>query len=310
MTKKERGFPLINQPLKENSDLGVVNPHFLLFLVSLIWGFNFSVIKAGIMAFGPLSFTFIRFVLSSFFMGFVLWRREDNFWIEKKDLPYFIWLPLLGFGIYQPLWSWGLKLTLASHSAVILSLSPLVVYLVVFFYREEKVGAKNLLGVGLGFLGVLLLARPGDTSHAGDIFWGDLLTLGAAICWGLYGYFSKKMLQKYSPLKTSTWSVFLGVFFLFPVCYFELTTVQWSHFNGLVIFSLLYGSILASLVAYILWLNGVQKIGASRTSAYQYLIQVIGVVAAWIIYQDPVGWNLLSGMALISLGLWLTQAKA
>ncbi len=92
-------------------------------------------------------------------MFFVLYINEKNPWVEVKDLPYFFLG--LGFGIYQPLWSYGLKLSLASHSALILSLSPVVVSLVAFLRKEELVGGINLLGVIVGFGGSDVFSEPG-----------------------------------------------------------------------------------------------------------------------------------------------------
>ncbi|HOA99089.1 MAG TPA: DMT family transporter [Candidatus Atribacteria bacterium] len=287
------------------------HPYFLLILVSLIWGFNFSVVKMGIMAIGPLAFSFLRFILSALLMFFVLYITEKNPWVEVKDLPYFLFLGLLGFGIYQPLWSYGLKLSLASHSALILSLSPVVVSLVAFLRKEELVGGINLLGVIVGFGGVMFLVSQGGSGDysSESVLYGDLLTLGAAISWGLYSYFGKNMVKKYSPLKTSTWSILWGLMFMFPICIGETLQIRAEDFSFSLLLSLSYSVVLSSLVAYIIWMQCVREIGATRTVSSQYITQVVGVIAAWMIFGEPLGWQVFLGMAFISLGLWLVNRK-
>ncbi|HXL02895.1 MAG TPA: DMT family transporter [Candidatus Atribacteria bacterium] len=289
----------------------LLNPYFLLILVSLIWGFNFSVVKIGILTIGPLAFSLLRFILSALLMFLVLWLTEKNPWVEVKDLPYFLFLGLLGFGIYQPLWSYGLKLSLASHSALILSLSPIVVSLVAFVRKEELVGGINLLGVIIGFGGVIFLVGQGGNGDYApqSVLYGDLLTLGAAICWGLYSYFGKNMVKKYSPLKTSTWSVIWGLVFMFPVCIGETLQVTREDFSFSLLLSLSYSVVLSSLVAYIIWMQCVKELGAARTISSQYITQVVGVIAAWMIFGEPLGWRVFLGMAFISLGLWLIHKK-
>lgn len=268
-------------------------------------------VKMGIMAIGPLAFSFLRFILSALLMFFVLYITEKNPWVEVKDLPYFLFLGLLGFGIYQPLWSYGLKLSLASHSALILSLSSVVVSLVAFLRKEELVGGINLLGVIVGFGGVMFLVSQGGSGDysSESVLYGDLLTLGAAISWGLYSYFGKNMVKKYSPLKTSTWSILWGLMFMFPICIGETLQIRAEDFSFSLLLSLSYSVVLSSLVAYIIWMQCVREIGATRTVSSQYITQVVGVIAAWMIFGEPLGWQVFLGMAFISLGLWLVNRK-
>ena len=267
-------------------------------------------VKMGIMAIGPLAFSFLRFILSALLMFFVLYITEKNPWVEVKDLPYFLFLGLLGFGIYQPLWSYGLKLSLASHSALILSLSPVVVSLVAF--AERRVGRRNkFIRVIVGFGGVMFLVSQGGSGDysSESVLYGDLLTLGAAISWGLYSYFGKNMVKKYSPLKTSTWSILWGLMFMFPICIGETLQIRAEDFSFSLLLSLSYSVVLSSLVAYIIWMQCVREIGATRTVSSQYITQVVGVIAAWMIFGEPLGWQVFLGMAFISLGLWLVNRK-
>ena len=262
------------------------------------------------MIIGPLSFSFIRFVLSSLVMIVVLWLTEGTPFIEKKDMGYFLFLGALGFGIYQPLWSYGLRLTLASHSALLLSISPVVVIMIAFFKKEEYVEWYNFLGVGIGFSGVAFLIRQGAPGYSSSqMVLGDFITLLAAVSWGLYSYYGKYMLRKYSPLKTSCWSIIFGTLIMFPISYTEAKNLKLSDFTSTVNLSLGYGVFLAALLAYIIWMNGIKKIGASRTSSFQYITQIFGVLGARLFFQEPLGYKFLIGMLLITLGVWLTQRK-
>lgn len=262
------------------------------------------------MTLGPLAFAFLRFALSGFLMFIVLLVAEKNPWISWHDVPYFFVLGVLGFGAYQPLWSYGLKLSLASHSALILSMSPVVVSLITFLRKEEWVSGVNLMGVFLSFLGVVFLVLPkGEFRVSSSIFLGDSLTLIAAVCWGLYSYFGKKVVLKYSPLKSGTWSILFGLVTMFPICFRDFSRIGGNSFRVPLIMVLLYGTVLSSLVSYLIWMKGLKEIGAARTSSYQYLTQVVGVLGAWVIFREPLHWQLFLGMFLVSLGLWLSQRR-
>ncbi|MGC8777633.1 MAG: DMT family transporter [Candidatus Caldatribacteriaceae bacterium] len=290
--------------------MNISKTHLWLSLVSLIWGLNFSVMRVGVLTLGPLAFAFLRFALSGILMFVVLLLVEKNPWISWHDLPYFFFLGVLGFGIYQPLWSYGLKLSFASHSALILSVSPVVVALLTFLRKEEWMRGINLFGIFLSFLGVLFLVRPQSGAHfSSRIVLGDLLTLIAAVCWGLYSYFGKRAVLQYSPLKSGTWSILLGLLAMFPICFRDFSRIEGKHFTVAFIMVLLYGTVLSSLVSYLIWMRGIKEIGAARTSAYQYLTQVVGVVGAWVFFREPLRWQLFLGMFLVSLGLWLSQQR-
>ncbi len=293
------------------STLQDYNPHLLLLIVSVIWGFNFSIVKWGVMAFGSLSFALLRFLVGAPLLFLVLCRCEDDPWIKREDFLYFLVLGLVGFGIYQPLWSMGLELSLTSHSVLILSLSPIVVTLIAFFRKEELVGWVNLLGVGLGFLGVLFLVQRGEIGlySKENVLKGDLLTLIAALCWGFYSYLSKRVLTKYSPLKVSTWSVIFGVLWMLPTSFPSLLGASWGRFGLSVLGSLLYSAILAVVLAYVFWNNGVRVLGASRTLSYQFLIQVFGIWAAWLFYRESLNFSAVLGMSLIVVGLLFSQRR-
>ncbi|MGI6749541.1 MAG: DMT family transporter [Atribacter sp.] len=310
MRNSENYIPTSSSHPEEKSEPLVKNPYISLLMVSLIWGINFSIVKHGVMIIGPLSFSLIRFTVSSLIMIILLWRIEGNPFIKKKDIWYFIFLGALGFGIYQPLWSYGLRLTLASHSAILLSISPIVVVLIAYFKKEENVEWYNFLGIGIGFLGVTFLISQGKpSSFSPHILLGDILTLLAAICWGLYSYFGKHMLRKYSPLKTSCWSIIFGTFIMFPISYFEIIDLDLSDMTLPVYLSMGYAIFLSAILGYIIWMNGIKKIGASRTSAFQYVTQIFGVIGAWLFFKEPFGYRFLIGMVLVTFGVWLTQRK-
>ena len=309
--RNSNNFPPISPSYSQKKIESIIqNPYFSLLMVSLIWGINFSIVKHGVMIIGPLSFSFIRFTVSSLIMILILWRIEGNPFIKKKDIWYFIFLGALGFGVYQPLWSYGLRLTLASHSAILLSISPIIVVLIAFFKKEEYIEWYNFFGIGVGFVGVTFLISQGKTSLSSpNILLGDILTLLAAICWGLYSYFGKKMLRTYSPLKTSCWSIICGTFIMFPVSYVEINNLDFSDITLSVYLSMGYAIFLSALLAYIIWMNGIKKIGASRTSAFQYVTQIFGLIGARIFFKEPFGYRFLIGMVLVTFGVWLSQKR-
>jgi hypothetical protein len=97
--------------------------------MSFIWGVNFSVVKGALADFSPLSFNAVRFGTASLILLSLLWLRERNLGIRKKDVGYFVMLGLIGNTAYQLFFINGIALTTATNSSLILATTPIFIVL-------------------------------------------------------------------------------------------------------------------------------------------------------------------------------------
>ncbi|MGQ9474145.1 MAG: EamA family transporter, partial [Candidatus Caldatribacteriaceae bacterium] len=111
------------------------------------------------------------------------------------------------------------------------------------------------------------------------------------------------------PLKSGTWSILLGLLVMFPICFPDFLKIEKRIFTLSLVMILFYGTVLSSLLSYFIWMRSIREIGSARTSAYQYLTQIVGVFGAWIFLQEPLHSSLFWGMFLVSLGLFLSQRR-
>ena len=100
----------------------------------------------------------------------------------------------------------GISRTTASNSSLLLATSPIFIALLGFVMRIEQVTFSAGAGIGLSFVGIILIVGlgGGGVSAAAETLPGNLLTLAAAICWASNTILSKPLLHRYSPLKVTS----------------------------------------------------------------------------------------------------------
>jgi drug/metabolite transporter (DMT)-like permease len=189
----------------------------LMISVTLIWGFNFSIMKHAYEHFNPLAFTTVRFIVATLTLALILKARGMPLRVERSDLPAFIGLGVLSQTIYQILFVLGLARTRAGNAALLTSLTPIFAYLAGVFLRKETFRRKVLGGILISFAGVLCIVVFGSKEmNFGHSVAGDLLILGSSLCWGWYTGGATRLVVKYGALRQTFWLMLTGTAVLAP----------------------------------------------------------------------------------------------
>ena len=283
--------------------------HLVLVGVSLVWGINFSVVKTALTDFSPLSFNSIRFSSASLFILALLWVLERDLSFRKEDLGRLVLLGLIGNTAYQLLFIHGIAVTTASNSSLILATTPIFVALLSSVLGVENVGRKVWQSVIISFVGIFLITQgTGRTLSITDQSWiGDLMILAGTVCWSTYTVLSKPMLQRYSPLKLTTLTMFIGTLPLVLVSVPSLMEQNWGSVSPQGWLGLTYSFCLAVGIGYVLWYTGVSRIGSSRTSLYSNLTPVVAVAFAWLFLSEKMTVLQGLGAVLVLTGLYLAR---
>ena len=281
-----------------------------LVFVALVWGLNFSIIKFAIADFHPLGFTVIRFALAALFLIVVMLVNNEPFAIERRDSFAIIGLGFLGITLYNILFMYGLKLTTAANSALLISLSPLFGALISAASGKERLTVRIGAGLTLATAGVVLIIRNhGELSFSSSEVTGDLLTLGATLTWALYTIAAKPLLEKYSAVKVTAYNLAAGSFLLLPLSLNGLVNQPWSSISVLSWAAMAFAAFIAAGVAYVLWYQGVKDIGVTRTMVYHYIMPFAAVIFAVIALGEKITILQIIGGAGILSGVYLVQNK-
>ena len=286
----------------------VIVEGFLLFVVS-IWALNFSVVKYSLNEIDPLSFNAFRFIFAIAFIWIIVVVRGIKIRIDRKDWAKLAGLALLGNLIYQLLFIFGLDLTFSANAAVMLGTIPVWTALFSHVFFEEKLTRIRGFGVFFAFAGVALIMGGGaDGFDIGtSTFTGDLIIILAAMVFATYTLFSKSFLYKYTPIELSTVVMTVGGIGLILVALPDLLSLDYSEVSWAAYGGALYSGVFAIGVAYLVWNYGIRQVGAVRTSTFQNLVPVLGVILGFFLLGETLTLIQYSGAGSVILGIVLAR---
>jgi drug/metabolite transporter (DMT)-like permease len=287
-----------------------VSPDLAILVLVVIWGVNFSVVKAALEQFEPLTFNGLRFTLGALvLLPFVL-RGPGLRRFDRSDWPALIGLGVLGNTIYQVLFVYGIDLTLAGNAALMLAVSPVFVTLLSSALRHESIRPAGWFGVLLSLVGIgCVLAGTSNLRFGADTLDGDLLMLVAAGAWAVYTVGASPLVKRYGALPVTGITTGIGALLLLGASLPSFAAQDWSTVTP-VGWSLLLGSgILAIGLAYVIWYHGVEYLGSARTAVFSNTVPVVALVTAWLTLGEAPAPIQLLGAALIVGGVLLTRLR-
>lgn len=284
--------------------------HLLALFVTIVWGTTFVSTKVLLRALRPVEIMVFRFVIA-WIVLFLCSPRPllPKGW--KSELP-FAGAGLTGLTLYFVLENYALTYTFAGNVGIIISAAPMFTALLLWITRRTPRPRWTFFaGFAVAMTGITLISVTGG-EELGLNPLGDLLTLGAAFCWGAYGVFIELVQpQGYTELQV-TRKVFLwGLVFLIPCVLTQRLDFSLGRFAAPeMLFNILYLGLGASALCFVFWNKATACIGSIATNVYIYLTPVITLVASALILGEPIRPASVGAIALILAGLWLSQRQA
>lgn len=240
-----------------------------LLIAAIAWGCSFPVGKAAMLAVDAYFLTAIRYGVAAAVLLAALARFEGKKALDVNGRgALVVLLGVIGIGGGVLMMFIGLHRTHSEHAAVIVATQPLVAALLGWIFRKQRPATRTLMAVGLAFAGVALVVTRGDpfSLTASGSAMGDLLVLGAAMCWVTYTL-SAAAFPGWSALRYTALTASAGAFFVFAATavatavgaatvptFNQLLSVGWE------IFFVTFG---AALLGTLCWNIGIRRIGAN-----------------------------------------------
>jgi drug/metabolite transporter (DMT)-like permease len=232
-------------------------------------------------------------------------RPEDRL-VARSDRGRVVFLGLIGGTFYQLLFVSGVPLTSVANAGLIFGLSPVVTSLLSSVVGHERLPWTRWAGGVLSVLGLYFVVGAGAAVSASSLT-GDALVFVAMIFWAIYSVASRPMLGRYSPTMLTAWAAIVAVplYVLFAVP--ALAATNWTAISWWGWTLMLWSSTFCLVLAYVIWYTGVQKLGATRTSAYSNLTPIAAMAVAWLWLGETVTPGQAVGAAAILGGVFLTR---
>jgi drug/metabolite transporter (DMT)-like permease len=306
-------------------------PYISVVTAMLIWAGAGIAVKEALVVFTPLTLIVLRFTIAVILMLSIglIFRQNEIVGlqrIDKKDIPLF----LLG-GLFQPFLYFIFETyTYQSFASptiaeALLSTQPVLAPIFAFVLLREKVTRNNIIGILLSTVGMLMLLAMGD----GQLAMGNSpLPMGKGVILALltvsmsvsYSVILRRIPARYSPLSIVFYvqSISLVLFYILWGVMGEWRSVMgdglWAIGDGLLamgdgLLAVVYLAVFASVAAFVLFCYTVRQIGVTRANIFNNVRPVFTAILMWIIFGEilPV-WKLV-GIAVIIIGLFVSEKK-
>ena len=275
---------------------------------AVLLGTNPVAVKYAVGYVPPLPFAALRFVAAGLVLWAILRLFDPKGRLRREDLWAMAGLGLVGVALNNVAFTFGVSMTSASNTALVVATAPLWGMLLGFVLGWERPNLKGLAGVGLALLGVGVIVYRGLGS-GGTSLMGDLLVMGAAACWGSYAVLSLPLLRRYSPLAVAGYSMLFGGLAVLPLASLDLWRMDWGAVSLGGWSPAAYSAIVVAAFGFTSWKQGVSRIGANRMLVYQCLDTIVGLVSGVVLFSEGFGVDKEIGAAILLAGVYLDRRQ-
>jgi drug/metabolite transporter (DMT)-like permease len=289
----------------EQGIVGSIGPELAQSLVVGLWASTFIVTKHAFAEMTPLAFTAVRFALMTLLAFAVLAVRGRSWRIQRRDLPRFALAGLMGYTLYQLGFVLGLERTSPFASSLLIATVPLFT-LVFLAVRGERPPARAWAGLAVALAGVALFLADQLSHGAPGSLIGDVLSVGAAVAFALYGVVNRPLVRDYPPETYTAYTLLAGSVPLLVIAAPAALVQDWGAVSSLGWIEVVYMVVLPVYVAYMLWNWAIARRGAAAATSFSLLVPIAsGALSAWLFGEGfsalkIVGATLaLAGLAII-----------
>ena len=270
--------------------------------LAAIWGSSFLFMRVGAAEFGPLATAGVRVAIGAITLVPILWF--SGLWpVLRMHAAKILVIGVISSGVPFVLFSYAVMSISTGMSSILNATAPLFGALIAWWWLHDRPDRSRILGLVIGFAGVVLLASGKASFNGGGSGWAVLACLGATLCYGLAVNFTKRYLSGVHPLAIATGSQIgatLGL--VLPTWWY------WpAHNPGTGAWlSLVALGVLCSAVAYILYFRLIHQIGPARTITVTFLIPVCAVFFGVVFLDEALTGSMLACGVVIVIGTALS----
>lgn len=276
-----------------------------------IYGINHTLAK-GVMPIyvKPFGFIFLRVVGAAIlFWAISIFGPKEK--IEKKDWGRMILAAILGMVINMLSFFKGLELSTPINSAVLVTISPIIVVALSAFFLKERITLNKGLGIALGFIGAVSLVLFGAElrQDAPNIPLGNFLFIVNATAYGSYLIVAKKLVEKYHPFTLMKWLFTIAVVINLPITLPEFLEIEWTTMPLWVYAIVAFVIICTTFMTYLFNIFAMTELKASIIGAFIYVQPIFGIIFALLTGKDSLTLVKIGATALVLIGVYLASKK-
>lgn len=255
---------------------------------NILWGTAFPVLKIvyaemGIVSNdlgGTITFISLRFLLAGILVFiFGLFTRAPLFKLNKSQFMLIVILGLFNTTLQYFFFNIGVNNTPGIKASILGQVGIFFsVVLAHFVYKNDKLNIRKILGLCLGFLGIILVnLNKGNEGFLNFTLLGEGFMIFSGIVSSLAMFIAKKIGKELPSIVYTSWQMIIGAILLFFLGHFMGGDVRSLHFSPLSTLLFIYLALLSS-VAFCLWYYILQYRKIGEISLYKFFVPVSGTL--------------------------------
>lgn len=279
-----------------------------LVVCTLAWAGNALIARASAGLLPPVSLSFWRWTTA---LLILLPFTARGVWRHRRLLLEHRWqviaLSALSISTYNTLLYLAAQSTTAINITLVNTGLPVAAFIWTLIILHEWPTRATLLGALLSLCGLLVILTSGQPQRLLELQFnpGDLIMIVAVLAWGLYSVLLRRWMLPVPGLTQLSAMLLCGVPLLLPFYLWEFSQVGAMPLELHTLGAIGYTAIVASLVAYLAWNNGVKVLGPATASLFSYLMPVFTALLGVLLLGEVLRWYHVVGGALTFLGLLL-----
>ena len=279
--------------------------YFLLTILSLIWASAFFNIKIATYSFGPLTISFLRIFFGAIPVVALCLYKKIKIEAFSKDWYWFASIGLINLVIPFFLIAYGVQKVQSNLAAILMASTPLSATLLAhLFTKNEKINFTKVLGVLIGFSGIIFLFSDNLLINETNFISALLILIGSTF-YVIGGLLTIKLSNKKNENVTASILIWATIF-LFPITFY--IEQPWNlnpSLNSTI--SVIYLGVFATGIAWLLRFRILINNGLVFQSQVAYLIPIFGVILGYIFLNELITSKVLIALLAVIIGIYLVK---
>lgn len=251
--------------------------------------------------------TLVRSLISAAIMVVILVAGGRMPRIAKEDRMLVLFLSFLAIPVNQFAFLYGMHFTIPSNAALLYATTPIVVLLLSWMFLHEPLTRRKVVGVILGFVGVMIVIFERGVAMSSTYIVGNLLIGAAVVAWGVYSVFGKRLIARYGTIHASAVTILGGTVLFIPFGIVPLARYPFASLDAGAWGEILYLGVITSVVSYFLWYYALSRTEAGKAALFSNLQPVITTLLMVVLLGQDITPAFVVGGCVALIGVATAQ---
>ena len=274
----------------------------LLTALAAIWGSAFMFIKISAVDFGPILLVTLRLLIAGLvFMPFLLRKKKRS--LFRAYLPAILIIAIVSNAIPFTMFAYASLGATSNMLGILNGTTAFLTTIIAYFWLKEAVTSKQIIGLLLGFVGVLILVNP---SNGSTTLIASMCAMIGSLCYAFNAAYLQKYHSNSDKIVLIGWSMLFGGFFMIPLASFNLPNSMPDTNSILALFWL---AVISTGLGYLAYVRLIDRIGAVKTVTLTYLLPVFSIIWGAIFLKEQITFFILGGFIFVMMGMYFANTS-